>query len=84
MQLIDELEPVARGPYGGAVGYVGADGSLDFCIAIRSIVQVGDVAYLQSGAGIVQDSDPLREHEECQHKLAALREALEIAGGNGS
>ena len=84
MQLIDELEPVARGPYGGAVGYAGADGSLDFCIAIRSIVQVGDVAYLQSGAGIVQDSDPLREHEECQHKLAALREALEIAGGNGS
>ena len=81
MQLIDELEPVARGPYGGAAGYVSADGNLDFAIAIRSIVQVGDVAYLQSGAGIVQDSDPGREYEECMHKLAALRQALELAGG---
>ena len=84
MQLIDELEPVARGPYGGAVGYISADGDLDFAIAIRAIVQVGDVAYLQSGAGIVQDSDPAREHEECQHKLHALTQALEIAGGAGA
>ncbi len=81
MQLIDELEPVARGPYGGAAGYISADGDLDFAIAIRSIVQIGDIAYLQSGAGIVQDSDPQREWEECQHKLAALRQALELAGG---
>ncbi len=84
MQLIDALEPVARGPYGGAAGYISADGNLDFAIAIRSIVQVGDIAYLQSGAGIVQDSDPVREHEECQHKLAALRQALELAGGAGA
>ncbi len=84
MQLIDELEPVARGPYGGAAGYISADGNLDFAIAIRSIVQAKDIAYLQSGAGIVQDSDPEREYEECQHKLAALRQALELAGGVGA
>jgi anthranilate synthase component 1 len=80
MQLIDELEPLARGPYGGAAGYIAASGDLDFAIAIRSVVHVGDVAYLQSGAGIVQDSDPAREHDECQHKLQALRQALELAG----
>lgn len=84
MQLIDELEPVARGPYGGAVGYLGANGDLDFAIAIRSIVQRGDIAYLQAGAGVVADSDPYREHEECMHKLAALRRALETAGGDGA
>jgi len=83
MQLIDELEPVARGLYGGAAGYIAADGDLDFAIAIRSIVQVGDIAYLQSGAGIVQDSDPEREYDECLQKIAALRQALERAGGEG-
>ena len=84
MQLIDALEPVARGPYGGAVGYLGADGDLDFAIAIRSIIQRGDIAYLQAGAGIVADSSPEREEEECQHKLAALRRALEQAGGGAA
>ncbi|MDA8344001.1 MAG: chorismate-binding protein [Thermaerobacter sp.] len=84
MQLIDELEPVARGPYGGALGYLGADGDLDFAIAIRSIVQRGDIAYLQAGAGIVADSSPEREEEECQHKLASLRRALELAGSGAA
>ncbi len=84
MQLIDELEPVARGPYGGALGYLGADGDLDFAIAIRCIVQRGDIAHLQAGAGIVADSSPQGEEEECQHKLAALRRALEMAGGGAA
>lgn len=81
MQLIDDYEPIARGPYGGAVGYISAGGSLDFAIAIRSIVLQGDRAYLQAGAGIVQDSDPASEDRECRHKLQALVRALHAAGG---
>ncbi len=84
MQLIDELEPLARGPYGGALGYLAADGDLDFAIAIRCIVQRGDVVHLQAGAGIVADSSPENEEQECQHKLAALRRALESAGGGAA
>ena len=79
MQIIDELEPVSRGPYGGAVGYLGFAGSLDTCIAIRTAVVQNGVAYLQAGAGIVADSDPGREFQECQDKNAALRRAVEEA-----
>ncbi|MBA2361753.1 MAG: anthranilate synthase component I family protein, partial [Actinobacteria bacterium] len=77
MQLISELEGYRRGPYGGAVGYALPDGTLDTCIAIRTIVLSGGVAHLQAGAGIVADSDPAAEHEECRAKLAALEAAID-------
>jgi len=81
MQLISELEGYRRGPYAGAVGYALPDGTLDTCIAIRTIVLADGVAYLQAGAGIVADSDPAAEHAECRAKLAALEQAIELAEG---
>jgi anthranilate synthase component 1 len=81
MELIRDLEPAARGPYAGTVGYVGLDGAMDMCITIRTVVLVDGVAYLQAGAGIVADSIPEKEHEECRHKAAALHKALELAAG---
>jgi anthranilate synthase component 1 len=79
MQLIAELEGYRRGVYAGAVGYALPDGTLDTCIAIRTIVLADGVAHLQAGAGIVADSDPTAEHEECLRKLAALEAAIEEA-----
>jgi anthranilate synthase component I len=79
MQLISELEGRRRGPYAGAVGYALPDGTLDTCIAIRTIVLADGVAYLQAGAGIVADSDPAAEHAECRAKLAALEQAIDLA-----
>jgi anthranilate synthase component 1 len=79
MQIISELEGYRRGPYAGAVGYAFPDGILDTCIAIRTIVLYDGVAHLQAGAGIVLDSDPTAEHEECLNKLAALEAAIELA-----
>jgi anthranilate synthase component 1 len=79
MQLISELEGVRRGPYAGAVGYALPNGDLDTCIAIRTILLADGVAHLQAGAGIVVDSDPAAEHEECLRKLAALEAAIELA-----
>jgi anthranilate synthase component 1 len=79
MQLISELEGYRRGPYAGAVGYALPDGALDTCIAIRTIVLADGVARLQAGAGIVADSDPRSEHEECRAKLAALEAAIDRA-----
>jgi anthranilate synthase component 1 len=83
MQLISELEGHRRGPYAGAVGYALPDGSLDTCIAIRTIVLHDGVARLQAGAGIVADSDPGAEHEECLRKLAALETAIDLAEAGG-
>src|SRR5262245_32876530 len=79
MQLIAELEGRRRGPYAGAVGYAMPGGGLDTCIAIRTIVLHDGVAHLQAGAGIVADSDPAAEHEECLRKLAALETAITLA-----
>jgi anthranilate synthase component 1 len=79
MQIISELEGYRRGPYAGAVGYALPDGSFDTCIAIRTVVLADGLARLQAGAGIVADSDPRAEHEECLRKLAALELALEDA-----
>jgi anthranilate synthase component 1 len=80
MQLISELEGRRRGPYAGAVGYALPDeDTLDTCIAIRSIVLRDGVAHLQAGAGIVADSDPAAEHEECLRKLAAVEAAIDLA-----
>jgi anthranilate synthase component 1 len=84
MQIVSELEGHRRGPYAGAIGYVlpgGPDSlpTMDTCIAIRTIVLQDGVARLQAGAGIVADSDPADEHQECLNKLAALEAAIDLA-----
>ena len=80
MQLIDELEPTKRGVYGGVVGYLDFSGNLDTAIAIRTmVVGPGGRASVQAGAGIVADSDPEAEDEECRHKAAALLAAVSAA-----
>jgi anthranilate synthase component 1 len=81
MEIIDELEPVARGLYGGALGYIDLRGNLDFCIAIRTLLLRGGRVTLQAGAGIVADSRPETEEQETDAKARALFEALEVAGG---
>jgi anthranilate synthase component 1 len=81
MEIIDELEPTKRGPYGGAVGWLGWDGSLDSCITIRTIVCKDGMAHVQAGAGIVADSVAATEYEETQNKAAALFRAIEVAAG---
>lgn len=81
MEIIAGLEPAARGPYAGTLGYIGLDGAMDMCITIRTFVLANGRVFLQSGAGIVADSDPQREHEECLHKIQALHKALELAKG---
>ena len=73
MQIISEMEGFRRGPYAGAIGYALPNGDLDTCIALRTIFLQDGVAHLQAGAGLVADSDPTAEHQECLNKLAALR-----------
>jgi len=80
MEIIDELEPVARGPYAGAVGYIDFSGNVDTAIALRTMVAVGGTAWVQAGAGVVADSDPEREYEECVEKAAAVLAAIGAAG----
>ncbi len=80
MQIIDELEPVKRGCYGGCVGYIGFDGNLDMCITIRTIIYRKGMAYIQAGAGIVADSVPEKEFLETLNKGQALFSAIEKAG----
>ncbi|MBF6592451.1 MAG: chorismate-binding protein, partial [Ktedonobacterales bacterium] len=77
MRIIAELEGQRRGVYGGAVGYLGFDGNLDTCIAIRTLVLKGGVAYAQAGGGIVADSLPAAEFQETENKLGAVLRALE-------
>ncbi|MGH2636028.1 MAG: anthranilate synthase component I family protein [Actinomycetota bacterium] len=83
MELIAELEPTARGPYAGAVGYCTFAGDLDFCITIRTAVVAGGRAHVQTGAGIVADSDPDGELAETKAKAAALLPAVLDAEGGG-
>jgi anthranilate synthase component 1 len=83
MEIIDALEPVARGPYAGCVGYVGFDGSLNTAITIRTVLVRDGMAYVQAGAGVVYDSVPEREHQECVAKARALMTAIERAGQTG-
>jgi anthranilate synthase component 1 len=82
MEIIDELEPVRRGLYAGVVGYIGYDGNMDTCIAIRTAVMQGDTVHIQAGGGIVADSDPQREYEESWNKAAAMAEAVAHAEKN--
>ena len=80
MQIISELEGFRRGIYAGAVGYVFPEQrELDTCIAIRTLVLTDGIAHLQAGGGIVADSDPGAEHQECLNKLGALEAAIELA-----
>ncbi len=78
MEIIEELEPCRRGIYGGAVGYLSYTGNLDLAIAIRTLVTLGDTIHVQSGAGIVADSQPEAEHEECLNKARAVVKAVEL------
>jgi len=88
MEIIDELEKEKRGVYAGAVGYFSANGSMDTCIVLRTALIKDGVMYVQSGAGIVADSNPDSEHLECQNKALALiraaEEAVRYAGGQAS
>ncbi|MCS7094346.1 MAG: anthranilate synthase component I family protein [Thaumarchaeota archaeon] len=79
MEIIDELEPVTRGPYAGAVGYVSLNWCVDFAIAIRTLFRCDDRAFIQAGAGVVWDSIPEGEYAETEAKLSALRSALREA-----
>jgi anthranilate synthase component 1 len=79
MEIIDELEPHRRGPYGGAVGYVDFSGNMDTCIALRTMVLLGQTAYVQAGAGVVADSQPELEYQETVNKARALLRAIEVA-----
>ena len=79
MQIVSELEGYRRGPYAGAVGYVLPGGTMDTCIALRTIVLSDGIARLQAGAGVVADSEPEAEHRECLAKLAALEKAIDVA-----
>ena len=72
MEIIDELETTRRQFYAGGVGYIGMQRRLNFCITIRSALIQRERLYVQAGAGIVADSDPLREDQECRHKARAL------------
>lgn len=79
MEIIEELEGQRRGLYAGAVGYFSYDGSMDTCIAIRTMLVKEDTVYVQAGAGIVADSDPALEHQESLNKASALATAIEQA-----
>jgi anthranilate synthase component 1 len=79
MEIIDELEPTRRGPYGGAVGYVSYTGNMDLCITIRTIMIKDGKIFIQAGAGIVADSDPDAEHQECVNKAMGMVHAIRMA-----
>ena len=76
MEIIDELESVRRGLYGGATGYIDFSGDMDFCITIRTMIKKKNRVYLQAGAGIVADSVPENEYQECCNKVMALAKTL--------
>jgi anthranilate synthase component 1 len=81
MQIIDELETVRRGAYGGAVGYFSFSGNMDFCITIRTMVIKDGRIYVQAGAGIVYDSQPEAEHQETRNKARGMQQAVKLACG---
>ena len=77
MEIIDALEPDLRGPYAGAVGYLAADGDMDTCISLRTGLIKDGLLHVQAGAGIVADSVPQREQEECENKAKAILRAAQ-------
>jgi anthranilate synthase component 1 len=82
MQIIDELEDSKRGVYAGGIGYLSANNNMDTCIALRTCVIKNNKLYVQSGGGIVYDSDPQKEYEESVNKAKAIINAAEISLGN--
>jgi anthranilate synthase component 1 len=79
MEIIDELEPVRRGPYAGAVGYFDFSGEMDTCITIRTVVLSKGRAHVQAGGGVVADSDPPAEYQETLNKARGIIKAVELA-----
>jgi len=79
MEIIDELEPVGRGPYSGSIGYVSFSGDMDLNIVIRTLIAQEQTGCFHVGAGIVADSDPAREYDETLYKAQAIRDALSSA-----
>jgi len=79
MEIIEELEPLRRGTYAGAVGYFSFSGNLDTCITIRSVLVKSGKVYVQAGAGIVADSEPEKEYEETLNKAQAIFRAIQLA-----
>jgi anthranilate synthase component 1 len=79
MEIIEDIEPVKRGPYAGAAGYFSFQGNMDFCITIRTVVIKDETVYLQAGAGIVADSVPEKEYVETENKVKGLMEAYKIS-----
>jgi anthranilate synthase component 1 len=79
MEIIDALEPVARGPYAGAVGYLDFSGNVDTCICLRTVIVRDGIAWVQAGAGLVADSDPATEYDETMNKAAAALTAIQAA-----
>ena len=79
MEIIEEMEPVRRGVYGGSVGYISFSGNMDMCITIRTILVKDNIAYVQAGAGIVADSNPQKEFEETQNKAKGMLKAVKMA-----
>lgn len=77
MEIIEELEPVRRGPYTGSLGWIDYNGNMELNIIIRTLAVQGNTAYLQTGAGIVIDSDPYREYRECRNKARAVMKAVQ-------
>jgi len=83
MEIIEELETTRRGVYGGIVGYIDFTGNIDTCIAIRTALLYQGTAYVQAGAGVVADSDPESENQECRSKAAAVLTAIHAANRLG-
>ena len=79
MEIIDSLEPTARGPYAGAVGYIDFSGNVDTCICLRTVIVRDGTAWVQAGAGLVADSDPATEYDETMNKAAAALTAIQAA-----
>jgi anthranilate synthase component 1 len=79
MEIIDEIEPSQRGPYGGAVGYFSFTGNMDFCITIRTMMIKDGRIFIQVGAGIVADSDPHAEYQETWNKAEGMMQAIRLA-----
>jgi len=80
MEIIDELEPVRRGPYAGSLGYLSYSGNMDMAITIRTLVIKGGMVYMQAGAGIVADSVPASEYDETVNKAKGMMKAVDMAG----
>jgi anthranilate synthase component 1 len=83
MKIIEELEESRRGIYAGCIGYFGANGDMDSCIALRTAILKDGMIYIQAGSGVIADSDPEYEYQESRNKAMALMRAAREAAGMG-